>query len=327
MKPKSFTILFVFVFLLNLIIVTILNFVVNPTGAYDTTFFPTKIETSRKGKTQKLINDNICYDVLLLGSSRTGVLNSDYITTKYNLTAKNFSFTCTGTEDYYCQAKLLVEKKQLTPKYLVIGLDFFNFRPRPPQVGLKNTDELYKYINQTNKFQQLNNLISIEVTKLSLGVLVNPPKNIVVKDSNSNVGISKFQYSEKRVLDKIDRMFTRTYSSYTALSSEKMDYFEKTLKLCKDNGIKVVVFLTPFHPKHYNALNNHVVFSKTFKEFRDYSRVTTIEYNAIFFDFSDITACGIDSYKFSDSVHFTSSEGNKIIDLIFEYICNNSLNN
>lgn len=321
MNSKKFTYSFIFLFVLYIVSIASLNYIVNPLGVFSTKIFPTKIKTVRHIKTQFLLEnrDKLNYDLMLLGSSRTDLLKDSIFAKRFNINSYNFSFTCTGTEDYYCQLKFLLENKLPIPKNLIIGIDFFNFRPRPPQEDLKNTEELYKFINEEKNIRMFRHFFSFDVTKLSIDVLLNPPaiqENIEINKPND------FVYSEKRIDMKIDEFFTRTYAAYTKLNSEKKDYFEKTLALCNENNIEVIFFLTPMHPKHYRKLVRNEIFGKVFQECKEYLNITSKRFDMKYLDLSQIETTGLDSLKFNDSVHYDLNESHKIIDKLIKGINN-----
>ena len=319
MSSKKFAYIFILIFIGLVLLVSTLNYVVNPVGAFNTKFFPKKIDQSRKSKAEKINDISEDVDLVYIGSSRIKNTVSEKDFKIHGLTAYNYAFTQTGVEDYYCQIKYMLEKTDVKPKTVVISLDFLNFRPRPPHISLSLTPQYQEYLKD-NSHNRFMDFLSLDITKLSINVLLNPPsKEILDKPDKS---IATFKYDASRVSKKIEAMKSRTYAGYNDVISIKRWYFEELLKCLQENDVKVIVILLPYHPRHLKMVKEHPIFSKSYNSYQDLIWEMQSKYEFDLLNYTDPNILGIDTCSFIDPIHLRSDAGGIIVEKIIEKIDN-----
>jgi hypothetical protein len=106
----------------------------------------------------------------------------------------------------------------------------------------------------------------------------------------------------QEIADTIDHYGSR-YDQYTGLSEERIKYLDATLQYAHQNGIDVIVFLTPVHPAVEAGLRSRGYETRK-------SEVTAVlqnvcaKYRVPFYDFSSPASFAGDPDHFYDGVHY-----------------------
>lgn len=326
-KPKFFVKFFLFIAILILILLSCLNYIVNPLGKYSSNYFKPLIRTSRSEKTTLLNKIEYKPEIIILGSSRSMKLDPNYIEKRIGVKAFNASVNSAKAEDYYAMLMYILNKTDIKPKAVFVGIDIEAFHNHlPPDERLLNHQSLSNYLNGNN----LNNhhiyadLISLDQTKYSLKSISFALKGYPEKTSSFDYDgflhylirekekkEGTFQL-EKHIKNSIDDYLGR-FKGYSDTDKERLDYFQKFLHLSQQNDIRVIGFITTLHDevlrelinkRNYNILKinlltNLLEFESAFTNFK-------------FVDFDNVNAYNGSLTDFYDGGHIAEENSNKI---------------
>ena len=127
MSWNHFNIYLVLMFAFVLAVLAGVNYCIDPYGIFNTNDSPlTRFSNQRFMKTQHLI-ENDAYDVLLMGSSRLGVVNPKTIEDVFlGQRVYNSTFFMAKPPELHSLLRFLKKKRKL-PKTIVLGLDLYAF--------------------------------------------------------------------------------------------------------------------------------------------------------------------------------------------------------
>lgn len=120
--------------------------------------------------------------------------------------------------------------------------------------------------------------------------------------------------------------YLRRYSGFDSLSGRRCEYFETFMKRCKDNNIKLIVFLTPLHPELIQELAQKTTFTQRRQDVISYLTIQCTKNDVRFFDCSDIESFQGIADEFHDGVHATVVNNRLIIDCMVPRIAEKTQN-
>lgn len=134
----------------------------------------------RLSKVNQFIKKQNKYDCLIVGSSRTTLLNETLID---NYTCFNIAFSAGRIEEFNAYADWLIEKG-VKPKLIIIGIDDFNFIIDPTELVVP---EFIK--NKSMPPSMILSYLSFDALKLSKRLLFDDPRKARYYDGNFIVSI------------------------------------------------------------------------------------------------------------------------------------------
>lgn len=209
-------------------------------------------------------------DILILGSSRTMLINSSYFEDKKVI---NNSVSGASIEDLIALYQMY-KAKNILPKKIILGIDPWLFNENNGQTRWNSLKrEYYSFFNKTidkdilnNKTQQLFSFSYFQSSLRSLPAVIlgksNPiASNKIYNESNTKIKDGSLAYSEKyrnASVTDVDNK-AKKYIAGKIYSIEKFDsispkIFSEFDDLCKEvlaNDIELNFFLAPYHPLVY----------------------------------------------------------------------------
>ncbi len=312
----------------------LLNFFVNPFSLYFFNWFPTGDINAYRLKGRILAEYTPQPQVLIIGSSRVMTIDPDYVTALTGKPCFNFGLPSAKAEDYYASLRYARETCGAPVNTVIVGFDIDALHPRIPSEmqGLFFKEYSDYYTPRESRFdmfiKRLTLLASMEQTGESLSVLKHaltdrgervsrkfrPNGEVILVGRDAEIEKGTFNLKRK-IAGRIRRYPERSLgmSSYTGLSPERKIYWERFLDYCDANGIKVYVFLTPYHPALYKLMTPLGVES-LIGEVREFVSATTIESGGVFRDFSRVEYFGGDPALFYDEIHMQPENSERLVD-------------
>lgn len=270
-------------------------------------------------------------DVLVLGSSRTMLINSTYFNDEKVI---NNSVSGASIEDLIAIFQIYNTKKIL-PKKIILGVDPWIFNKNNGQIRWHSlSKEYYSFKNKksenqesilNNKFKQLFSLSYFQASFRNLpNVIVGKSDPIatgkIYNQSNTILMDASLSYAKKyrEVSHEQVNIKARNYITGNIYSIEKFNkisplIFKEFEHLCMailDNNIELSFFLAPYHPIVYEKIKqDYQIVLETENKLREFAKETNIECLG---SFSPITA-GIDSQGFYDGMHSKENTIKKIM--------------
>lgn len=310
--------------------IALLNYLVNPESIYGTSLLPPLTWNTRPEKASLMDAAQPRPQALILGSSRVMKLDPAQVQRITGLPTFNAGVNVAMTEDDYALLRYAVERARMPLKLVIIGVDVDAFHDREPVNDyLQQPNALGSYLSnqaQHRRWKQYTMLFNGYQTKLSLVSLwdaVRGRKANYRFEPNGYVHFLQYEAERKRGHYDLDKkvdtnieQYVRRYQGYSGLSSQRLEYFKKTLAYARQRNMEVKVFLTPAHPrlltsleqKDYNARHDQVL---------DAMQRACAEAGAGFRDLSTVEKFGGSASDFYDGVHPNEANSAKIVDALF----------
>jgi hypothetical protein len=304
---------------LSLSVIGTLNYLVNPDGLYSTHLLPQILWGARPQKAALLRSLQPPPEALILGSSRVMNLPTAAVQQATGLVTFNAGVDSAKAEDFYIMLRYAVEQAHLKPRLVIIGCDVEAFHNHEaPHYYLQEPTLLASFLwhNQSPywRWQSFTRLLSHEETELSLISLYKAARGQarsrfpVDPDGYTHYDAWEEQRAKGRLtLDSEIRTtiqrFAPRYTSYSGISSERLEYFEATLQYAQQHAIEVIVFLTPIHPAVEAGLSSYGYDQRK----RDAAAAVDqlcANWQTPFYDFSSPESFGSDPTHFYDGVHY-----------------------
>lgn len=288
------------------------NYVTNITN-YDGRLFQKEFANSRRA----------AYDVLILGSSRTMLINSDYFRGQ-----KVFNCSVSGAsiEDLVAIYQMYKEKKIL-PKKILFGIDPWIFNKNSGQSRWLSVAEQYKSFFNGKKPIEVNpglkdfrrlQLISPSYFQISLkripGVFTGEftPKSTANKFNKTNTQLTDgsliyaeaFRNLSQAETDAEAQNYLKgdiySIEHYDTLSKETQEIFDMLMNDCKKNNISVAFILQPYHPAVYQVIKKK---TPAVLLASDYIRSYATQNHLKVFGSYDPAGLGLNKTYFYDGMH------------------------
>lgn len=268
-------------------------------------------------------------DILIIGSSRTMLINSSYFEDKKVI---NNSVSGASIEDLIAIYQMYKIKKNL-PKKIILGIDPWLFNENNGQTRWNSLKrEYYSFFNKTidkdilnNKTQQLFSFSYFQSSLRSLPAAIlgksNPiASNKIYNESNTKITDGSLAYSEKyrnASVTDIDNK-TKNYIAGKIYSFEKFDIISTEIfkifdALCKEiqvNDIELSFFLAPYHPLVYAKIKeDYKIVLEEEKKISKYAVQNNIK---ILGSFNPVKI-EIDNFGFYDGMHSKEKTIQKIL--------------
>jgi len=277
---------------------------------------------------QKLISSP---DIVILGSSRTMLINSTYYENKKVI---NSSVSGASIQDLIAIFQMYSTKNRL-PKKIILGVDPWLFNENNGQIRWQSLRKEYaSFENQkieenddllNNKVKQLFSLSYFQASFINLpAVIVGKSDPIATEEiynhSNTILVDASLSYSKKyrEASNEEVNSAARIYSSGGIYSIENFknispQIFSEFEQLCIEilkNDIELSFFLAPYHPIVYKKIEQeyHIVL-ETENKLREFSKKRNIECLGSF----NPATYGIESAGFYDGMHSKENTIKKIL--------------
>ena len=236
------------------------------------------------------------FDSYLFGSSRAGFLNVE----KIDGNCYNMWYPQGMPAEHLANLKTMVSKG-IIPKTVYIALDSASYMNDPSVHDNMQTYAPYEYLkSHPIKFVTMYMDPAVALQSLSLINAHTPDGNYTKSFYETGAQISYGELGQHSFEDS-------PYVGPTFMLDEMLDTVRETVRLCQENGIKLVIFTNPMHYATYEfSLElDYLDFLKELAEITPYWN---------FSGYNDITR---DSYYYRDPSHFLPEVG----DMMIERMC------
>jgi hypothetical protein len=217
---------------------------------------------------RKLLNDKI--DTLIIGDSfGKDSVQPSIIDKTFNCCSFN---SCTVNQNFMSSYYTLLDfEKTSKIKNVYLAVDYYNFLPESQENDATSTDvqlrrfltlqERWEYSKNTLTFDDLTNRIfRFTVYKSSVAdIKKNVADKLSTKYRNYEIMNGNDVYYDKGYVystEKISNYITVKFDMNN-LSESSVEWFEKIVKNCHENGIKLNVFHPPLTEKYFNSIKNY----------------------------------------------------------------------
>jgi len=261
---------------------------------------------------------------LMLGSSRIGVMNPD-IVDKY-INGKTFNFEAPGSIPIQHYKLMMYALKYNNIKYIIYGIDFFSFNGnRTIKNDLKNFNQFNNEITNKKKITNYDLYFNLSTFQDSLYIIKeNILGNKIInmhylckngmrdfEDRIDSLKNNKFDI-DKFIKQSIHNYFrpNGVYKKYK-FSYEYLKYFKRIVRYCKNNNIKLFVYIPPMYVEHFNKIYQ-TGYTKEFEVFKqEIVKITD------YIDFTGNNIISNNKNNYWDSSHLRKEITPIIMDRIF----------
>ena len=264
----------------------------------------------------------LCPEILVIGSSRTMELNSEYFPGK---TFFNNSVSGAGIEDLVAVYELYDQKK-CYPKNVIIGLDPWTLNKNNGQTRWKSLLKEYNtFLREAGKDtvapEEKDNiymqLISPSYFNGSLNALLHPKKPKIasqaenetmtrVKDGSVCYGADHRNLTAKQIEEKAKEysVVNSIYSveKFDELSSENKYLLEHLIARLKAQNVSITFFLSPYNPIVYHVFETNKQYRNIMESESYYRELAKKENIAVIGGF-DPKVFDMDATYFYDGMH------------------------
>lgn len=248
---------------LLLLLLTATNYLVDPYGFHKEHSKNTNFTTPFKAN----IVSHHSFDALMLGTSRTGVMDPTIVDKHLNVQTFNLSYPSANTE---IQNRLFKYAHHFNPniKYLIYGIDFGCFNE------LRHTQKFKEFYDQKETIENKEAIsifdlyFNVNTFTSSVELIVN---RLLGEDSleaqyvSQNGMLDYVNYIEAlkdgrydldtKITQSLQVFFEKegVYKDYT-FSKKFLNEFKEILAFCESNNIKVFVYIPPVYRDHIDAI-------------------------------------------------------------------------
>lgn len=292
------------VLLINMSLVAIVNYVVDPFGIFQSNILKNKMQMNERFvKIDYIEKNHKKYNAYLFGSSRIGVIEPQYFE-QYIPKSKFYNFTVSSANlyDYWMHLKYFTEQKYEI-RTLVLQLDVDNMN----NYGQDSSDYLsllHPHVKDESLIPfYLRHMFGFFPLNIRTKIEVNLEKELR-KIYDLEAGTWKLVKHEKE--EKSFHFKNRRIIEYTQEKKSK-EVLKQIVDLCKREDIKLYLFTTPHNQ---NMMDTFVL--KDYKAYlRDISDITD------FYDFSGYNSVTRDNKNYYEMSHYRPLVGKMIAAKIF----------
>lgn len=269
-------------------------------------------------------------EIVILGSSRAFTLSPSYIEEQTGYKTYNMSVEGGRTGDFIVEINHMLSLKTI-PRVLVIdvntetfGVQFFPTELQPltllPYMSTEQRINVAKF--------SLQDILGVQSLSDSFFLLYLPEANLILRTwsfQRDGMAIRK-PLTEEQYKSSLEKTIEQRIRSQhcQGLNLTAQQRFEELITLAKNNGIGVVLYISPIHEKFYKAAyeNNPDLFNTCRNNQLSYLTSLTDKYQNL--QFRDLLELGtvvyLDDLGFYDAVHITPYAGEMIIDELLQPI-------
>jgi len=276
-------------------------------------------------------NENIQPNLVIIGSSRTMLINSDLVS---GSSLFNNSVSGASIEDIVSIFQLYKDNNKL-PQKIIIGIDPWTFNENNGQKRWQSIAVYYyRFQNAENQdntsYFKYKELFSFSYFQSSLKMI----PRFIAGNAKPQPSTEKFNYlgtkltdgslvygepyrnaSSKEIEDKINSYLTGgVYSieNFNTISDRIWNIFEKLITDMKKNDIEIEFFLSPYAPLVYDKIQkNYPMVLKTEKKIKDFAVSNNIK---LYGSFNPVLL-GLDETFFYDGMHCKETGIKKIMQM------------
>lgn len=312
-------------------LIGLFNYLIDPYG-FNNFVTISRINSEKNSNTtlttrfKSKILENGNFNTIMLGSSKTGVMNPK-IVDKY-IGGKTFNLAYPGSVTEIQNKLFFYALKFNNIKNVIYGIDLLSFNEsRVVKNDFQEFYELQKKIEQKEKLSNFDLYFNLETFKKSM-ILIN--ENILGINKKEPIYLSNgmrehlnyieelengvFNF-EKEVTKEMKHYYLPDgmYKKYN-FSYEYLEYFQEIITFCKKNNIKVWVYIPPMHSDFFNALESIGYFDEFELFKKELVQITD------FIDFTGNNMMNKDKNNYWDGVHLKQ----ELTEILMSKVFNNT---
>jgi hypothetical protein len=232
-----------------------LNYVVNPFGLFDVHVFEPIVLHSRAAKVKLYLDRRPQPEVVLLGSSPTFTMEPSYVEARTGRPAFNASVHGGTPRDFLGFTRLMLRRGQ-APRFLIAAFRVEQFRP-DTRVGFEPGDPLDSFVADDpatlrRAMEEAETLLTLEQTEASFRLLAveieGRPEPFYRFDADG-LGHFKSYALDQALEDYLVEAAKPYHFRFSGLNPSQLGYLEQFFELCRQNGIRVIAYVPPYHPR------------------------------------------------------------------------------
>jgi hypothetical protein len=266
-------------------------------------------------------------DGVILGSSRAAKLDPEDLSRRYGFDFFNMAVLGANAEDYLATWRLFVQREG-PAKIVFVGLDIHAFGANDIDAGLANNLTFLSAFNGTRPSRLKRVRHTLRVVKsalnpeylydagLALRGAISPPQVRFVFRSDGVLEYREWdrlvaagEFDRRRSIDECSARFRRRL---LPVDPGRLKAVERMLREAKASHTRVIVWLTPFHPTLYAAMENDPRERRLLTAFRAIGERLATEYGVEVVDLSRIDSYQGDPDDWYDCLHFGRENARRI---------------
>ncbi|MBQ9686500.1 MAG: hypothetical protein IJV41_08170 [Oscillospiraceae bacterium] len=238
------------------------------------------------------------FDTFLFGSSRVGFVNAQKLS---GARAYNMTGSMALPREHLDNLKTMLHHG-IVPKNIIIEIDDLSYRNDPDDNLRQHQRAPYEYLRRHPlRFAEL---YLCPVVALDALEIIRYSSRNAQQEADFYASGSTIVYGERGQYSP----HTREDLSGPSYLDGAMAAMEEIARLCRENGVRLTVFVTPMHYATYTgALERGDYFSFL----RRLAQITP------FYNFSGYNDITLDSDNYMDTSHYLAEVGDRIIDVIW----------
>lgn len=303
---KRFITIFILFIIIDLAVIIGININIDNYGIFRTDFSKQIIEPNQNYvKMRYILANKYKYNSFIFGSSRIGKIDPFKISDgKYY----NFTYADGLPQEHLKNIKILL-KNRVKIKNILLGLDDFSYRLYPAEhenslLNMPYPSNIFeKVILFSNYFIRMPKKFTEKEITQKLDYDITNSGRPLCKDCDEKIDKDIINFAK----DKRFEVPTHSENKNVYLP-ETISSIKELVKICKDNNIKLRIFINPVHKTSYLANN-----IQNFDKFKKELALTTDYY-----DFSGLNKITTNNIMYYETSHYRVKVGDMIIDKIYK---------
>lgn len=237
-----------------------LNVFIDPRGIFGTNKYPVIVATARIEKQLHLESMNPRPKILILGSSHCMRFSPEVVEDATGLRTFNLSVNSGKIEDFLALLSYAIEDQKITPEMVILGVDprtFCSIEDEGFDKRLISNMTLMNHV-PLNYIKRLQKKLSLYLGTLNLNYIKDVKKSIKMSGQHK-LTLTNYTFEADGFLaweeDFNQEGFFPNNSHeskalITGFSSEREEYFDIFLSICKAHNISLKIVITPYSPDY-----------------------------------------------------------------------------
>jgi len=285
---------------------------------------------------KEMIDTKTCPQVVVIGSSRTMLINSDYFKNK---TFLNNSVSGASLQDLLAIYELY-EKNGCAPEHIILGLDPWTLNDNNSQSRWMTLEPEYNIIadrlnnkkesvHSSNPQSKYIQLVSPSYFQASIRNLNKNNELLLTKNKINSTFTrlvdgsicydEKYRNSSPAKIDALvsDYMNGELYSieKFNEISPKLSQLLEKFIVVLHEKKIKVSVLLLPYHPKVYKFISTNNKYKQVLRT-EDFYHSLALKYNIEITGSFNPSVLKLDETAFYDGMHSKQKGVEKLMKIL-----------
>ena len=307
---------------------------VDPRGYFGTGLFPASALNSRQLKLSlfREYSRGGQIDGIILGSSRSMAVSPRLLDEQGLGRSFNFAVNSARSEDYFAIFQWSIAEGAKT-KWLLLGLDVEalhnvvrlddRLRTNPPLMAALGESKLDRFRNETSSWFAISEAVVSDGYAMDMLTSLRAQSGDFLEwihlESDGCVSFPRWERDRQQGSFSLDNNilrscdeYRRRFASMTALSRERVDLLERLLEAATSRQVRVVVWITPLHPRVVQALERDTGFATVLNETRALVSELGRRFGVRTLDFSEPRSFGGNSVDWWDGAHINEQNAARL---------------